>query len=151
MFPSSSAPSCTGPWSHLPDVFKLVQLGPRCTGTPSPSPMFNIKCGLLASGQLEFNRYAFLYTKSTLSICLLHKYRGQECIPVGCVPASCRPYAGDCFPGGHVCLVGGICLVWGVSVWSRRVCLVPGGAWFGGSAWSQGGSWSRGVWHPSMH
>ena len=24
----------------------------------------------------------------------------QECIPVGCVPADRRPYAGVCFPGG---------------------------------------------------
>ena len=24
----------------------------------------------------------------------------QECIPVGCVPAAHRPYAGVCFPGG---------------------------------------------------
>ena len=26
----------------------------------------------------------------------------QECIPVGCVPAARRPYAGVCFPGGVV-------------------------------------------------
>ena len=58
----------------------------------------------------------------------------QECIPVGCVPAAGRPYAGVCFPGG--CLPGlggstwsgGVCLVWGVSAWSRGdVCQVPGG------------------------
>ena len=60
----------------------------------------------------------------------------QECIPVGCVPAVRRPYAGVCFPGG--CLVqggsaprgvpglegyarGGMlpggCMVWGCMVW----------------------------------
>ena len=41
----------------------------------------------------------------------------QECIPVGCVPAARRPYAGVCFPGGGgvpgpggrvVCLVRGV-------------------------------------------
>ena len=48
----------------------------------------------------------------------------QECIPVGCVPAARRPYAGVCFRGG-------------VSAWSRGV--VSG--WVGGtvSAWSGGG------------
>ena len=30
----------------------------------------------------------------------------QECIPVGCVPAERRPYAGVCFPGGGVCSGG---------------------------------------------
>ena len=29
----------------------------------------------------------------------------QECIPVGCVPAAHRAYAGVCFLGGGVCLV----------------------------------------------
>ena len=37
----------------------------------------------------------------------------QECIPVGCVPAARRPYAGVCFPGGGVCSggsgPGGVC------------------------------------------
>ena len=50
-----------------------------------------------------------------------HKNHDElECIPVGCVPAACRPYARVCFPGG--------CLVWGV------VCLVKGGwcVWSGG-------------------
>ena len=41
------------------------------------------------------------------------KYKGQECIPVGCVPAARRPYAGVCFPGG--CLVRGGLLPEGVS------------------------------------
>ena len=27
-------------------------------------------------------------------------YFKQECIPVRCVPAARRPYAGVCFPGG---------------------------------------------------
>ena len=57
----------------------------------------------------------------------------QECIPVGCVPAARRPYAGVSFPGG--------------SAWSRvglpglGVCLVLGGGLpgLGGSAWSRGG------------
>ena len=39
----------------------------------------------------------------------------QECIPVGCVPAARRPYAGVCFPGG--------------GVWSRGEGLVPGGGY----------------------
>ena len=58
--------------------------------------------------------------------------------------------------GQGICLVWGCLPVWGVSAWSRGVCLVPGGyawcqrmggsAWcwgvclvLGGSAWSQGG------------
>ena len=31
----------------------------------------------------------------------------QECIPVGCVPAARRPYAGVCFPGEGCLLRGG--------------------------------------------
>ena len=42
----------------------------------------------------------------------------QECIPVGCVPAARRPYAGVCFRGGGCLLQGG--------VWSGGVC-GPGG------------------------
>ena len=61
----------------------------------------------------------------------------QECIPVGCVPAARRPYAGVCFPGGSAWSRGG---VWHPSMhWGRHpgggVCLVPGGS----------------AWHPSMH
>ena len=83
-----------------------------------------------------------------------HLYK-QECIPVGCVPAARRPYAGVCFPGGGVwsggCLVRGesgpgVCLVWG-GVSGRGgwclvggVCLVHGGVpGPGGCAWSGGG------------
>ena len=51
-------------------------------------------------------------------------YRKQECIPVGCVPAARRPYAGVC---------GGVCLVRGGLPGPRGV-LHPGG-----SAWSPGG------------
>ena len=69
----------------------------------------------------------------------------QECIPVGCVPAARRPYAGVCFRGG---LPG----PGGVSAWSGGwggVCLVRGDV----SAWSRGGVClvGGGVWHPSMH
>ena len=46
-----------------------------------------------------------------------HIYVEQEYIPVGCVPATRRPYAGVCFPGG--------CLLWGVS--ARRRGSAPGG------------------------
>ena len=55
-------------------------------------------------------------------------YTKQECIPVGCVPAARRPYAGVCFPGGGG--GGGGCLpgLGGVGL--------PGQ---GGSAWSWGG------------
>ena len=59
----------------------------------------------------------------------------QECIPVGCIPATCRPYAGVCFPGGSglggVCSQGvsgqggGVCS-WG-GVWSEVGCLLLGG------------------------
>ena len=56
----------------------------------------------------------------------------QECIPVGCVPAARRPYAGVCFPGGG-CLVRGGCLLLGG--------LLQGGFWSGRGwcAWSGGG------------
>ena len=52
----------------------------------------------------------------------------QECIPVGCVPAARRPYAGVCFPSrvGEGVWSGGVCLVWG------GVCLVQGDVWSGG-------------------
>ena len=57
----------------------------------------------------------------------------QECIPVGCVPAARRPYAGVCFPGGS--------LSWGGSV--------PGGSLLRGGS---GGLWSGGGGGcPSMH
>ena len=77
-----------------------------------------------------------IFALITLSECYLQ----QECIPVGCVPAARRPYAGVCFPGG--CLpgpgglpgAGGSAWSWGrlpgpggVSPWSGGVCLVPGG------------------------
>ena len=47
------------------------------------------------------------------------KYVGQECIPVGCVPAARWQYAGVCFRGGEV---GGVCL--GGSALGG--CLLPG-------------------------
>ena len=49
----------------------------------------------------------------------------QECIPVGCVPAVRRPYAGVCFPGG-VCSTGeGGCLLPG-GLSAPGGCLLPG-------------------------
>ena len=62
----------------------------------------------------------------------------QECIPVGCVPAARRSYAGVCFPGG-VCSGGG--------VWSGGVC-GPGGSGPGVCVCLV---WGRGGWYPSMH
>ena len=50
---------------------------------------------------------------------------GQECIPVGCVPADRWPYSGVCCSGG---------------------CLVLGGVWSWGGVWSRGVSGPRGVW-----
>ena len=38
---------------------------------------------------------------------MLYFYFEQECIPVGCVPAARRPYAGVCFRGG-----GGLGSAW---------------------------------------
>ena len=66
---------------------------------------------------------------------LFHKYvihttdfcSQQECIPVGCVPAAHRPYAGVCFPGGF--------LLWGVSALGgvcSEGCLLPEGSAPGG-------------------
>ena len=69
----------------------------------------------------------------------------QECIPVGCVPAARRPYAGGCFPSGVSAPGGsgpggglsqGECLSRGV--WSQ------GGVCSGGGVWSQGGCLSQG-------
>ena len=58
----------------------------------------------------------------------------QECIPVGCVLAAHRPYAGVCFLGGSACSRWGLPGPRGVSSCSRGcppvpggVCLVPGG------------------------
>ena len=69
----------------------------------------------------------------------------QDCIPVGCIPPTRRPYLPVCsvWGGGGACLVqGGACLVRGggeVPAWSGG-----GGAWsWGVSAWSG--------WYPSMH
>ena len=63
----------------------------------------------------------------------------QECIPVGCVPAARRPYAGVCFPGGW-CLVRGV--GGGAGVWSGGVVVSALGEWClvrGGGVWSGGG------------
>ena len=57
----------------------------------------------------------------------MNGYIRQECIPVGCVPAARRPYAGVCFPGGGVCSRGG--------------CLLPG---VGGMGLLRGGVPARG-------
>ena len=58
----------------------------------------------------------------------------QECIPVGCVPAARRPYAGDCFLGGSLPGPGG-------SAWSRGGLPGPGGVCLvRGEAWSRGGT-----------
>ena len=98
----------------------------------------------------------------------------QECIPVGCVPAAHRPYAGVCFRGGGVSLLqGGVYS--GGGVCSGGVCSqcsgvsAPGGvSALGGSApggsapggvcsqvgvFSQGGLLPvlQGGWYPSMH
>ena len=65
----------------------------------------------------------------------------QECIPVGCVPAARRPYAGVCFPGGVSLVPGGSAWSQGGlpgprgSAWSRGCLPGPGGV----SAWSRGG------------
>ena len=58
----------------------------------------------------------------------------QECIPVGCVPAARRPYAGVCFPGG--CLVGGVSGLGGMS--APRGCIWSGGCLVRGHVWSWG-------------
>ena len=60
----------------------------------------------------------------------------QECIPVGCVPAARRPYAGVCFRGASAW--SGEVSAWsrGVSAWSRGMSV---SAWSGGSPWSRGG------------
>ena len=70
----------------------------------------------------------------------------QECIPVGCVPAARRPYAGVCFRGG---VWSGGCLLWGgVSAPGGSAlggcllqggCLVQGGLLLGGLLPGEGG------------
>ena len=55
-------------------------------------------------------------------------YAKQECIPVGCVPAASRPYAGVCFPGGwRVSVPGGGCLLLEGGVSAPGGCLLLGG------------------------
>ena len=94
----------------------------------------------------------------------------QECIPVGCVPAARRPYAGVCFPGeGGGCLLrwgvvwcwggvcsggmggsgagGGVSALGGLSV-PRGIC--SGGCLLPGGVSSREVSAPRG-WYPSMH
>ena len=87
----------------------------------------------------------------------------QECIPVGCIPAARRKYAGVCFwgvpgPGGWVPGLGGLggawsrgYLVWG-GAWSGGVCSrgvsAPGGSAArevcSGGGCAPGGAWSGG-------
>ena len=60
-----------------------------------------------------------------LAKCFMKTAWKQECIPVGCVPADRRPYAGVCFQGGRgVSAPGGV-------LHSRGVCS-KGGVWSGG-------------------
>ena len=124
-----------------------------------------LKCNPLLPTDVQIHSYQYHIQK--------HK-KIQECIPVGCVPATHRPYAGVCFPGG-VCLVQGgrgfwcawsegVCPVWGevfglgggvpglggaLCAWSRGsgVCLVWGVSGLGGwCAWSGGWcAWSGGI------
>ena len=89
------------------------------------------------------------------------QFEKQECIPVGCVPAARRPYAGVCFPGGGGCLVRGVsaagggvcsggsapggCLVSGRGVSApggvcSGGCMLWGGLVLGGVCLSWGGS-----------
>ena len=86
----------------------------------------------------------------------------QECIPVGCILAAHRPYAGVCFrgggcvsaPGGGCLLLGGVCsrgcLLWsclllGVSALGR--CLLWGCLLWGVSALGGGVcSWGVSAW-----
>ena len=59
----------------------------------------------------------------------------KECIPVGCVPAARRPYAGVCFPGGGGLVRGG----WGVCT---RGGLVRGG-WYPSMHWGRPPLWTE--------
>ena len=62
----------------------------------------------------------------------IEKILEQECIPVGCVPATRWPYARVCFWGG-VCSGGaGVC---------SRGCLLRGGVCSGGVCSRGGGGW----------
>ena len=78
----------------------------------------------------------------------------QECIPVGCVPADRRPYAGVCFPGGGGsapgggllrggsgpggCLLRGGVVLHAGGVSALGGCLLPGGVWSGGFSMAGG-------------
>ena len=80
----------------------------------------------------------------------------QECIPVGCIPAALRPYAGVCFPGGGVCsrevsprgvCLGGMCLLQGgcLLLWVSALGVsAPGGCLLWGVS-APGGVCSRWV------
>ena len=75
----------------------------------------------------------------------------QECIPVGCVPAARRPYAGVCFPGGCLVREGGGAWSGGGVVPGPGGCLVQGGvcSWEGGCLVRGGCIWSGGVGIPA--
>ena len=70
------------------------------------------------------------YARTNTKLINLPMNSKQECIPVGCVSAARRPYAGVCFPGGGL-LPGGL-------------LLGGGGCLLGGSAPGEGGLLLRG-------
>ena len=113
---------------------------------------FNLMLTLSSDKDQRKSSFCLMQTKTLVVLILLDQ---QECIPVGCVPAARRPYAGVCFPGeGEGCLrvcswgvsaLGGVCSR-GVCSWGGVLggCLLPGGLVWGGLCLlpGDGGVWS---------
>ena len=60
--------------------------------------MKRYECGWDISIRILVSIWDYLWCKT-----LNRRQEEQECIPVGCVLADRRPYAGVCFPGGSPC------------------------------------------------
>ena len=118
---------------------------------PSPRPMVNVVTVCVIRTGVKF------WWMSKWKSCIAHTFFKQECIPVGCVPAARRPYAGVCSPGGVCLVLGGLpalggCLPGpGGCLPGLEGCLPVnvGSAWLGGCLPGLGGVCL--VWHPSMH
>ena len=117
--------------NHSPNIFPVLI---NFTCVRAKFPVFSL------SGKSKNQIPCFPCAVATL------KKDKQECIPVGCIPATRRLYSGVCFPGG--CLPGpGECLP-GLE---GGVCLVPG-VWSPGEEGVPGpGGLLPGGWYPSMH
>ena len=90
----------------------------------------------------------FSRLNSTTFSSLVNHQNQKECIPVGCVPAASRPYAGVCFLGGSA---PGESAPRGVSALGGEGGVCSGGGACSGGVSTPGRSAAGGVWYPSMH